>query len=66
MKSFPIYLNYDLAKAPIGHVVLDVDIPEKTIQQGAIVPYLVKKSKETEFKTTSFGFIPRTKVNVQK
>jgi hypothetical protein len=66
MRRFPVYLNYDFTKTPIGFVNIHDETHEDIegiIRDGAIVPHLVKKEGEEEFQVKSFGLVKRTEVN---
>lgn len=62
---YPIYLNYDMDTAPIGFVEIDSDIEEKILQDGAVVPYLLKKSTDANFEVVAFGLVDRTAVDTR-
>lgn len=62
---YPIFLNYDMDTAPIGFVEIDADIDEKILQDGAVVPYLLKKSTDEKFEVVAFGLVDRTAVDTR-
>lgn len=66
MNRYPIYVNYDTTTAPIGFVQLDDAIEIDVIREGAIVPYLGKRSSDEEYSVWGFGFVPRISVDTRQ
>lgn len=62
---YPIYLNYEMDKSPIGFVEIENNVSKDIIRDGAIVPYLVKDGHEGDFITAAFGLVKRTTVNTK-
>lgn len=65
MTRYPIHLNYEMDTTPIGFVEIDGDIEEKILRDGAIVPYLFKKSDDEKFTVVAFGLVNRTSVDTR-
>lgn len=67
MTRFPIYINYDPTKPPVGFIELDeAHIPKEIIPDIAVVPSLVRPLGQSEWKIVDFGLIPRTQVDTRE
>lgn len=66
MNRYPIYVNYENDTTPIGFVQLEDLISDDIIREGAIVPYLRKRSYDKDYIVINFGLIPRTMVDTRR